>query len=1359
MNATLAERLENLSPAKRILLEMKLKGQTNPVRHPFAIAPRANPNFAPLSYNQESLLFLEQLNPNTPTYNLYEAIRITGELNFDALQKTLDLIVARHESLRINFKEIKGNWQQIIAPPQVVPIREVNFSLLPQEEREQQAKDLINSEINSPMDLREGPLFGVSLIELAGNEHLLLVTMHHIISDGWSVGLFWKEFSACYQSFAEGKTPELPNLPTRFGDFTAWSREQLKKDLVRQTEFWKNQLHDAPALLEMPTDRPRPAVQNSRGGEENAIFPVNLRENLKKISQRENVTLFMTLLAAFKVLLTRYTAQEDLVVGSPIAGRNVTETENLIGFFVNTLALRTDLSGNPTFRELLNRIKNTTLDAFSHQELPFDKVVAAVSPERSLSYNPIYQVAFALQTYSKTNLEIPDLKIEPIELGSVTAKFDLFLSTKETADGLAVTVEYAADLFDAATIQRLIGHYRNLLEVITDNVDLRVSELPLLSESENRQILAEWNETATDFPQTCLHEILAEQASQTPENIAVVATEGNLTYKELNKLSNQVAHHLRKIGVVPNAPVGIFMERSALMTTGILGILKSGGAYLPMDSSYPSERLKYMLEDAEVKVILTTVEKFPSLPKTKAKVICLDGDWEKIALESDENPENVNQPTDLAYIIYTSGSTGKPKGTLIPHRAVNRLVFNTNYVQIGENDRIAHISNVSFDAATFELWGALLHGAKLVILNKYLVLSPKEFIAELEKQQISAMFLTTALFNLLSRENPNAFQTLKTLMFGGEACDAESVRRVLQNNPPKRLLHVYGPTETTTFASWFHIKNVAPEANTIPIGRPISNTTIYILDKNFQPVPVGVHGEIFIGGDGLADGYLNRPELTAEKFVFAQGERLYRTGDIARFLPDGNIEFIGRKDHQIKLRGFRIELGEIESALCSHKSIKDVVATIKESQSEKKLVGYYTLSNGYSPTAGELREFLKQKLPEFMIPSVFCHVAEMSLNPNGKIDRHKLPVLEELAAETEKTLVEAKDELELKLTWIWQKVLGIQTVSLTDNFFELGGHSLIAVRLFSEIEKTLGCGLPLAALFKAPTIEQLADLIRQGGWQSDWSSIVPLRPNGSKTPFFCVHAVGGNVLEYNDLAKYLDSEQPFYGLQAFGLDGKTEPLTDIEEMAKAYLKELQQIQPTGPYFLGGRSFGGTVAYEMARQLTEQNEEVALLAIFDSYPKGWLKLCPEEEAQSYKKQFLQLRIKRHLENWKKLGLIEKAKYFLVKANYKKRKYQNLLWQWTQKIGIGKGKSVNNTIRDIEEINYLAIKHYTPKLYDGKLTFFCAKEEVCPEENLTGWQRLAKSVEVIEVPGDHQTMIKEPFVKDLAEALEESLKVKE
>nr|MBA3786819.1 AMP-binding protein [Acidobacteriota bacterium] len=559
----------------------------------------------------------------------------------------------------------------------------------------------------------------------------------------------------------------------------------------------------------------------------------------------------------------------------------------------------------------------------------------------------------------------------------------------------------------------------------------------------------------------------------------------------------------------------------------------------------------------------------------------------------------------------------------------------------------------------------------------------------------------------------------------------------------------------------------------IPIGRPISNTTIYLLDSSLNPVPIGVPGELYIGGDGLAQGYLNRPELNEEKFVSIpttrlrgltadsnngeiQNIRLYRTGDIARYLPDGNIEFIGRKDHQIKLRGFRIELGEVESAFNSNPAVKDGVIAIRESNGEKKLVAYYVPAEGSAPTTGELRDFMKQKLPDYMIPAIFVEVAELSLNPNGKVDRHKLPSLEEIQPEAEKTGVIPKDELELKLIWLWQKVLGIQSVGVKDNFFECGGHSLIAVRLFSEIEKTLGCRLPLATLFQAPTIEQLADLIRQGGWQSTWNALVPMRPHGSKPPFFCVHAVGGNILEYNDLANHLDSAQPFYGVQALGLDGKSAPLNDVEEMAAAYLKEIRQIQPEGPYYLGGRSFGGTVAYEMARQLKERGEEIALLAIFDSYPKGWLKLCSEDEAARYKKEFLQLRIKRHLENWKQLGLIGKAKYFLEKANYKKRKYKNLLWQSREKLGVGAKQSVNTTIRGIEETNYLAIKKYIPKVYPGIVTFFCAVEEICPEENLTGWQRLAQGgVEVVEVPGDHQTMIKEPCVQELAKALEKSI----
>ena len=1375
MNGTLTQRLENLSPAKRVLLEAKLKGKTASLINPFSIAPRKNSSVAPLSFNQESLLFMERLNPHTSTYNLYEAMRLTGKLSFESLQQTLDSIVARHESLRTTFREVDGQSQQIVAPPAPVPIKIVDLLQSPVENREQIAIETMTAEVNRAFDLQQDSLIDVTLIKLGGQKYFFLVKMHHIISDGWSIGVFWKEFTQLYQSFSQGKIAELPQLPIQFGDYALWSREQLEKDQLRQTEYWKNQLRDAPALLELPTDHPRPIVQSRNGNQESIIFPAKLRDGLKRLSQQENGTLFMTLLAAFNVLLNRYTGQEDLVVGSPIAGRNKTETENLIGFFVNTLALRTDLSGDPTFCELLKQIRDTTLEAFSHQELPFEKVVAAVRPERSLSYNPIFQVAFALQPGgSESSLKIPGLEIHPIKLGSVTAKFDLFLSVKEVSDGLSVTVEYSTDLFDSTTVQRLMSHYRNLLESLIANPNRRVSEMQLLGEAELRQLLVEWNDTTTEFPNQCLQELFEIQATRQPEQIAVMTGEDGLTYRQLNQQANQVAHYLRKLGVLPNAPVGIFMDRSAAMVIGILGILKSGGAYLPLDSSYPSSRLQYMIQDAEVKVILTTGEKSPLLPDAPAKVICLDTDREIIAGESADNPVNLNQPTDLAYVIYTSGSTGKPKGTLIPHRAVNRLVFNTNYVQIDATDCIAHVSNVSFDAATFELWGALLHGARLVILDKDLVLSPKEFISELKARRISTMFLTTSLFNLLARDYPNAFQTIKTVMCGGEACDAAAVRKVLENNPPERLLNVYGPTESTTFATWHHVKNVAPDARTIPIGRPISNTAIYLLDSHLNPVPVGVPGELYIGGDGLAQGYLNRPELNEEKFVsvpisrfYGQSNisvsdqtpvaRLYRTGDIARYLPDGVVEFLGRKDHQVKLRGFRIELGEVESAFNSHPGIKEGVIAVKESGGEKKLVAYYVPSQSGVPMVGELRDFLKQKLPDHMIPAAFIEITELPLTPNGKADRHKLLSLEETQSATQKTAAAIPtDELELKLTWIWQKVLGLPSVGVKDNFFECGGHSLIAVRLFSEIEKALGCQMPLATLFQAPTIERLADLIRQGGWQSTWGAIVPMRPHGSKLPFFCVHAVGGNILEYNALANHLDSDQPFYGVQALGLDGKSAALTDIEEMATAYLKEIRQIQPDGPYYLGGRSFGGTVAYEMARQLQEQGEEIALLAIFDSYPKGWLKLCSEDEARRYKKEFMRLRIKRHLENWKQLGLIGKAKYFLDKAQYKKRKYKNSWRQFASKFGIRNSKSVNTVIGDIEEMNYLAIKRYTPKVYPGIVTFFCAVEEVCPEENLTGWQRLAQGgVEVVEVPGDHQTMIKEPCVQELAEALEKSI----
>jgi amino acid adenylation domain-containing protein len=799
---------------------------------------------------------------------------------------------------------------------------------------------------------------------------------------------------------------------------------------------------------------------------------------------------------------------------------------------------------------------------------------------------------------------------------------------------------------------------------------------------------------------------------------------------------------------------------------------------LPLDPNYPKARLQFMLEDAQAPVILTQQNLMSRLPEVPAHVVCLDTDWEIIARQNEDPPINVAEPDNLAYVIYTSGSTGRPKGTAIPHRAVNRLVFNTNYVQLEATDCIAQISNVSFDAATFELWGSLLHGAKLVLINKDIALSPHEFVAQLRAHQVTTLFVTTALFNLLSREVPTAFSTLKTVMFGGEACDPNCVREVLRNGAPERLLHVYGPTESTTFATWHLIQHVPEDATTVPIGRPLSNTTVYLLDRHLNPVPVGVPGEIFLGGDGLARGYWKRPELTAEKFVqfpvprsqfpeafTAKREartvnslRLYRTGDLARYLPDGSVEFIGRKDQQIKLRGFRIELSEIEAALLQHPTIQDCVMVVTEREDrEKRLIAYFVAASRTAPTAAELREFLQQRLPDYMLPAIFFRLDEMPLNPNGKVDRHKLPKPEIARDIGEKESALAKDELEVRLIWIWEKVLGVKPINTRENFFDLGGHSLIAVRLFSEIEKAFGQRLPLATLFQFPTIEQLAEVIRQKGWQSSWQSLVALRPQGTKPPFFCVHAVGGNVLEYSDLARYFDADQPFYGLQAVGLDGRQVPLTSIEKMAAHYIYEMRHIQPRGPYYLGGRSFGGAVAFEMARQLREQGEEIGLLAMLDTYPLGWMKLLSSTEAQQYEKQFLRLRIKRHFRNLRQLSLAGKLNYVLSKVQYKKRKYKNFWWQLRNQAGINQPDSLHRTLRDIEELNYLAAKKYTPHVYQGKVTFFCAAEEVSLDENVFGWQQLAADgVDIVRVPGDHQTMIKEPHVQSLAKNLMAHLK---
>lgn len=1360
-SGSIAERLARLSPAKRALLEKRLGG-TLPGANPFQITKRAGGSTAPLSFNQDGLLFMEQLEPGTSRYNVYEAIRIDGQVDQNILQKTLDEIAARHEALRTVFESEGDGWQQVVQPISGACLKHVDLRA---DSDDVAPIDLLQAEADKPVDIYRGPMFSALYVVANDYESYLLIKMHHIVSDGWSLGIYWKEFAEIYSALSQDRLIALEETPIQFGDYAAWSRQFLKREIDRQTEYWKRQLDGVPALLEFPTDRPRPALQTAKGAQESATFSNELVSRLNEFCKSEGSTLYMALLAGFDAVLSKYTGAKDLVIGTPVAGRNRTETENLIGYFVNTLPVRTDMSGDPTFQELIKRVRGTVLDAFSHQDLPFEHIVAAVKPERSLSYNPIYQVAFALQERQQSAISIPGLDIATVELKLSTAKFDLFLSAQESSDGLNITVEYSTDLFDRDTIQRFIAHYENLFVSVLNDTELPLSKMEMLSDAERRQLITEWNETKTAYPREAVHLQFAARCKEFSEQIAVSGLGEVWTYRELDERSNRIANYLIRLGVEAGQRIGISMDRSPIMIASILGVLKCGAAYVPMDPANPASRLEQMIADAELLFILTRTEYLGQMPITTATAI--DVDAEKNAIDSCSSSFVPKERAfeDTACILYTSGSTGRPKGVMIPHRAISRLVHNTNYIDVTPDDRFAHVANVAFDLAIFDIWGALLNGARTVIIPKDIVLSPERFSAEVKSAGITTICLATSLFHLIAREKPDAFSTVKMVIVAGEAFDPAAARSVLASAPPQRLLNGYGPTESTTFATWKHIDDAAAAEPNVSIGKPLSNTTIFILDEHLNPVPIGVAGEVFIGGDGLAIGYLNRPELNEERFVRIPVQQfdaaaedtetvlLYRTGDMARYRVNGDIDYIGRKDHQIKLRGFRIELGEIEAIIEAHPSVAEAVVLAIKDSNDHRLAAFYVASSGAQISPDQLRAYLRENLPHYMVPASLVDLSAMPLNGNGKIDRQRLAsqvvVPQTVPDETE----EPKNELQIKLAWIWQKVLGLSSIGIRDNFFDLGGHSLAAVRVFSEIEKTLGCRLPLASLFKAPTIEQLSELIEGGDWRSSWESLVPMRTGGSKPPFFCIHAVGGNILEYNDLAKHLDPDQPFYGLQSIGLDGRSAPLTDLGSMADAYLKEICEVQPVGPYYLGGRSFGGTIAYEMARRLRAEGEDVALLAIFDSYPKGWLKLFSRDETHNHRRQFLRMRARRHLQLWLGLSLAEKFRYGWTKLGYKSRKLRNILWQISQKIRPA-SESVNTTIRNIEEINYLAIKNYVPEVYDGTVTFFSADEEVCPEENLTGWGVLAAGgVNVLSVPGDHQTMIKSPHVADLAQRLEE------
>jgi len=1726
--------IEDLSSEQRELLELLLKEEgLDATALPILPQGRESAMF-PLSFAQQRLWFLHQLEPDNVAYNVAFAVRLKGALDIRALEESLSEVSRRHEALRTTFVVVEGNPWQVVGDPEPMRLPVEDVSALPVEEREKEILRLAEAEGRTPFDLARGPLLRAKLVRAGAEEHVALLMMHHIASDAWSMGVFLHELSTLYNASASGRPAPLAELPIQYVDFAVWQRQRLQGEaLDEHLDYWRKQLADITPMLSLPMDKPRPPANTYRGANVPLKLRRELHEGLKELSRQEGVTSFMTLLAAYKTLLHRYSGQRDIVVGTPIANRNRAEIENLIGFFANTLVLRTDLGGEPSFRELLARVRDVTVGAYEHQDLPFETLVDALQPERDLSRNPLFQVWFALEVAPGEAYRLTGLTMSNLAVEDTTAKFDLTLTLALVEGELSGQFNYNVDLFEETTIRRLAAQFERLIEEIVANVERKITRLALLSETEVERIVEEWNETEVEYDRDAsLHGLFEAQAKKTPRAIALAFENQTLTYRALNERVNQLARHLQKQGAGPGALVGICVERSLEMVVGLLGILKAGAAYVPLDPHYPKERLAYVLTDARISALLTQRNLAERLPAHEA-VIYLDEDWGTIAGESPEDLETGVTAASLAYVIYTSGSTGNPKGVMISHQAaVNFCHAMDGQIGCDGRDTILAITSISFDISVLELFWTLARGAKVVIITEQalvessaptrrpkasktigyslfyfasndaeasddsyrlllegakfgdrhgftavwtperhfhrfgglfpnpsvmsaalamvteqiqlragsvvlplhspirvaeewalvdnlskgrvaiafasgwhaddfaffpenyparrdvmfagietikrlwsggtvmarggagneipIVIYPKPrqpelpiwitaagapdtfvkagemganvlthllgqsveevaeriklyrdgrasggrapesgcvtlmlhtFIGEdreVVKEQVRQPFInylrssvslvlnlvksldlpynvnalsakdmddlldfafnryfeTSALFGTpetcrgmieqlkeigvdevaclvdfgvdtdsalgalphlnqlkeisnrietassfsLSRQalrheatmmqctpssmgmlmmNPeaiDALQPLRKLLLGGEALPpllASEVKEKLQG----RVFNMYGPTETTVWSACHEVTNTA--GNSIPVGRPIANTRIYILDQHLQPSPVGAAGELYIGGDGLAAGYLNGPELTAEKFVphpFSRraGERVYRTGDLARFLPDGAIEFLGRADHQVKLRGFRIELAEIELVLAQHPAVKEsIVVAVKTPAGEQQLAAYIVLAgDGEEATVGALRGYLQQRLPEYMTPSVFVILESLPLTNNGKVDRRALPPPDQARLSVERTVALPRDNLEIQLAQIWRDVLGVEgEIGITENFFELGGHSIRAVRLMSQILKWFGQKLPLSTLFRGATIEQLAEVLRGQAVVEAPSPLVPIQPQGMKRPFFCVHTGSGEVLSYESWARHLGVNQPFYGLQDHMAYREEEEDLSLEEIAARYLSAIKTVQEEGPYQLGGWSFGGLVAFEMAQQLKREGQEVGLLLLVDApSPAFAQKVVDTDDATLL--TILANQLTRSTMSHEEMRMLVED---LRRLNSEEQ-LQHLL-QYFVETRSGDGYDAEYALeflrrqlrvfRSRENVSH----RYEPRFYHGRITLFRPSEE--PEElkrldPTKGWGELSSApVDIHRVPGNHQTMGLEPNVSGLAEKLRERL----
>ncbi len=1387
----MSSRLEQISPpepvphitaaseAKRKLLEKYLRGEATQTLSPRQDIPRRDPaTKAQLSFAQERMWFLDQLMPGSPVFNVPMAVRLSRPIKLEALQLSVNEIVRRHETLRTTFVTIDGQPSPTVSSRTETNIRVIDLTGENSATAESKSRILIEQEALHPFDLSRGSLIRPTLIRIDEVNSIFVVVMHHIVSDGWSLLLFFKELTELYERFASDGHAELPDLPIQYADYADWHRNWLQDELIeQQLGYWKKQLAGELPVLDLPTDHARPAMQTYAGAREVSTLSAEVTQSLVSLSQHEGATPFMTVLAAFNLLLQRLSGQEDIIVGSPIANRPRTETENLIGLFLNNLALRTDLSGNPTFLELLSRARQTALDAYANQDVPFEKLLEELKPERDLSRTSIFQVYFNLFSFAE-RVQLPGGETVNffdawLRSEETLSKFDLTLYAGIDNDQLRLAFVYNTDLFSSARVAEMMRQLTHLLTQIAKDPSQDISDYSLVT-SRAAALLPEPTLTLAQHKAEPITALFSREAKNHPNKVAVIDSHQSLRYGEIDRRSNQLANSLLQNEIHKGDVVAIYAHRSAALVTAVLGVLKAGAAFTILDPAYPTARLIDCLRIAAPRGFIT-IEAAGALPEDLRAFLDAseDCDWLQVSANGDDSsygalsnePPAINiEANDLAYIAFTSGSTGVPKGVMGKHGPLTLFTaWAVERFDLNGSDRFCMLSGLAHDPLHRDIFTPLQLGGTLCIPDQRYLEDSTRLRAWMRAQSVTIANLTPAMAQLICEQSDATddvrLDALRYSFLVGDVLRQRDVAQLKQLAPSITCVNLYGATETQRAVGHYVADADAAPASAkqvLPLGTGIKDVQLLVLNQKMQRCGVGELGEIYFRSPHVARGYLGDEALTAERFIAnpftgLEHDRIYRTGDLGRYLPEGNVEHAGRADRQIKIRGFRIEPAEIEAALIRSGHAREAVVMLSERSGSKNLIGYIVPSGDSPATTDNLREYLSSRLPAYMIPRAFVMLESLPLTPNGKLDRRALPDpgLNESVANIQDAA--PRSPLEEQLISVWQAVLEIPAVGIHDNFFELGGHSLIAVRLFALIEKQFGKRLPLATLFRAPTVAQLAAALENQS-AAQQTSLVPIQPEGSRPPFFCVHAVGGNVLEYYDLAKYLGSDQPFYGLQSRGLNGEA-PHTRIEDMAAHYIREMRNVQPAGPYLIGGRSLGGMIAYEMAYQLRAQGENVALLALLDSYPVGYQRLSPNADSAKARTRQFRKRVAAHAANVRGLPAGEKLSYIIGKSKFGPVRVKSKVWRAIYRTYQTFGRDLPRLFRDVEQFNWLAAQSYRPQAYDGRVTLFWASKDLRAKfDMIEGWQALAgNGLELIEIPGTHLDMIKEPHVSELAEKL--------